>query len=436
MLAEPWRFDDVANVPPWVHFNGEIRLRYETLDGQFRAGRTGGDQALALRTSLGAEFRAETVQVVTEVLDARQYLSDAGNPPDTTMVNAWDVLQAHLRWQAGDLIPGGTSTVRVGRETLDLGSRRLVARNAFRNTIHSFTGLDWLWEADAGGSVRAFYLLPVQRLPADAGALLDNRVEADTQGFGQQLWGFYGALPAWGPGIGSEVYWLQLHEDADPDSRRRRLQTPGLRLVRRPVAGQWDFELEAAYQFGESRSRIGLNEPVLEHEAHLLHAGVGHTLDVRWKPRLGVRFTEATGDGDAADGANERFDTLFGARRWEFGPTGIYGLVARANLRSPDWQLAVRPRSDLELSVTHRLFWLESGRDAWTAAGVRDPTGGSGRFVGQQFETRLRYDVLPGNFRFETGLVYFATGRFAETAPNATRQGDPVFSYLELTLTF
>jgi hypothetical protein len=435
-VSSPWRLGKALDLPSWLKLGGEYRMRYETLDGQFRAGRTGGDQALTFRTSLAAELRTEPVQLVTEVLDARQYLSDAGSPLDTTMVNALDVLQAHLRWQAGDLIPGGTNTVRIGRETLDLGNRRLVARNAFRNTINSFTGVDWLWEAQGGGSVRAFYFLPVQRLPSDFASLLDNEIVADTQGFGQQFWGLYGTLPTWGPGIRSEVYWLQLLEDADADSRRRRLHTPGLRVFRNPAAGEWDFELEAAYQVGDTRVRAGLNEPVLDHEAHLLHAGVGHTFDLIWKPRIGVRYTEATGDNSPNDGSNERFDTLFGARRWEFGPTGIYGLVPRANLRSPDWQIAVRPRSNLELSATHRLIWLESARDAWTAAGVRDATGSSGDFVGHQVETRLRYDALPGNLRIDTGVVYFAAGGFAEAAPNATRQGDSVFSYVELTLTF
>jgi hypothetical protein len=67
---------------------------------------------------------------------------------------------------------------------------------------------------------------------------------------------------------------------------------------------------------------------------------------------------------------------------------------------------------------------------------VRDATGNSGDFVGHQVETRLRYDALPGNLRLDTGVVYFAAGGFAEAAPNATRQGDSVFSYVELTLTF
>ncbi len=434
--SSPWRLGKALDLPAWIGVSGEHRLRYETLDGQFRAGKTGGDQALALRTSLQFELRTAPVQLVTEVLDAREYLTDAGSPVDTTMVNALDVLQAHVRWKAGDLIPGGTNTLRLGRETLDLGNRRLVARNAFRNTINAFTGADWLWEAEGGGSVRAFWFLPVQRLPADAASLLDNEIVADAQGFGQQFWGLYGTLPMWGPAIHTEVYWLQLHEDADADSRRRRLHTPGLRVFRNPKVADVDFELEAAYQIGDARARAGLAEPVLDHESHLLHAGLGYTFDLAWHPRFGIRYTEATGDNDPADGSNERFDTLFGARRWEFGPTGIYGLIARSNLRSPDWELAVRPKINVELSFTHRLVWLESTRDAWTAADVRDASGNSGNFVGQQLETRLRYDALPGNVRLDTGFVYFANGTFAHHAPNATRQGDTTFSYVELTLTF
>ena len=220
MAGDPARLRDAAGLPDWLDLRGEQRVRYETLDGQFRAGRAGGDQALALRTSLRADLRLSPVGAVVEGMDSRQFLSDAGSPVDTTMVDTLELLQAHARWDAGRLIPGGTNTVRAGRETLDLGNRRLVARNAFRNTVNSFLGLDWLWQGDGGASVRGLWLMPVKRLPDDTGRLLDNEPGWNTQSWDVHLQGFYAETPLGMHGLRLEGYWLHLQEQADRKSTR------------------------------------------------------------------------------------------------------------------------------------------------------------------------------------------------------------------------
>lgn len=431
----PWRLGRWLDLPDWLEVSGEQRTRYETLDGQFRAGRGGGDQALALRTSLLAQAKWESMKLVTEVLDARQYLSDDGTPIDSTMVNALDVLQAHIRLDAGELIPGGTSTIRFGRETLDLGNRRLVARNAYRNTINAFTGVDWLWQTEEGASLRGFYFLPVRRLPEDVDSLLDNDIVADTQNFDQQFWGVYGDVGRLPEKIRLEGYWLTLKEESSEVLRRRHLQTPGLRLFRPSGPGEWDFEVETTWQFGTSQIRAGTGQARLDHLAHHHHGGVGYTWAAAWRPRVGVRYDYASGDSDPTDGKNGRFDTLFGARRFEFGPTGIYGAVARANLNSPEYSLSIRPHARVDLSVSHRFLWLAEARDAWTAAGVRDPSGASGRELGQQLELRCRWEVAPGNLRLDAGIAHLFGGEFLERAPN--RSADDVhYGWVELTLLF
>ena len=60
-----------------------------------------------------------------------------------------------------------------------LGSRRLVARNRFRNTINAFNGLNAQWRSKGGAEARAFYTLPVQRLPRSASELHDGDVRFD-----------------------------------------------------------------------------------------------------------------------------------------------------------------------------------------------------------------------------------------------------------------
>jgi hypothetical protein len=48
----------------------------------------------------------------------------------------------------------------------------------------------------------------------------------------------------------------------------------------------------------------------------------------------------------------------------------------------------------------------------------------------------MRYWVLPGTVRAETGVSALFPGRFAKTAPNAPKQGRTLFGYAALVVTF
>ena len=73
----------------------------------------------------------------------------------------------------------------------------------------------------------------------------------------------------------------------------------------------------------------------LDHRAWFVHLDATRKLPGAWQPRVILRFDYASGDEDPDDGEWNRFDTLFGDRRWEFGPTGIYGALTRSNILSP-----------------------------------------------------------------------------------------------------
>ena len=93
--AGPWRLSKALGLPEGLDISGTHRTRYETLDGQFRTGRTGGDQMLAFRTTLRADLKYEAFGATAELMDSGQALADSGSPIDNSMVNVFELLQAY-----------------------------------------------------------------------------------------------------------------------------------------------------------------------------------------------------------------------------------------------------------------------------------------------------------------------------------------------------
>lgn len=436
----PWRLSPNIGLPDWFQLSGTHRTRYETLDSQFRAGGQGGDQMLAFRTTVRADLKLEPLSVVGELIDSRQSLADPGTPIDTSMVNTLELLQGYAAIRLeGPIVDGNKSEFRIGRQTIDLGGRRLVARNSYRNTINAFTGAHWQWTFQEGPALQAFYFLPILRQPSDAASLLDNQTEFDDEGFDLQFWGIDLRWPGLPGGLTGEFYILGLHEDDSgrQQTRNRQFYTPGVRWFRAPKKGEWDLDLESVGQFGQVRgSTSPADSKDLDHLAHFHHAEAGYTFDVRWTPRAALLYDYASGDGSPTDHESNRFDSLFGARRFDHGPTGIYGAFARSNISSPGYRLAIQPHPALDLGLTHRLYWLASNTDAWTTSGLRDPRGGSGSCIGHQLEGHVRWDIIPGNVRLEVGGAHLFAGGFVHDAPNADGQGDTTYGYASVEIRF
>lgn len=436
----PWRLSEALDFPDWLRVTGSFRARYETLDHQFRAGGDGGDQMLATRATIRADWMGPRIALTGEVLDARQALADAGTPINTGHVNTTELLQGHIAYRSGTTdTDGGGLEVQFGRFTMDVGSRRLVARNRFRNTMNAFTGLNGRYRSGDGHTLSAFYTLPINRRPADRESLLDNDARFDKEAFDLQFWGVHGRIDDLVFGGVGEAYLFGLHEHdaANRATRNRSLYTPGLRVSRPAARGRIDFDLETAFQFGESRATTAAADTTdLDHRAHFHHGSIGYTLDAPWSPRVLLQYDFASGDRDPGDGSMNRFDTLYGARRFDHGPTGIFGAFARANISSPGYRFLLQPSATMSLMAGHRLYWLASDTDAWTTSGRGDPGGGSGRFVGHQFEARWRWSVLPGNVRIEVGGAHLVAGEFIGRTSPGGESRDSTFAYCQWTVQF
>jgi hypothetical protein len=429
--------------PGSLELGGTQRTRYETLDGQFRAGLDATDRALALQTSLTFDWRRADLQVFGEIMDARVALDDPGSYLSASQTNTLEPVQAYVAWRrTSSATPGRESTLRAGRMTLDVGKRRLLARSRFRNTVDSFAGIDFEWLDADGRAARAFYLKPMNTLPGDDPALLDDDFELDRGMRRNELLGAYYRLAPFADDSTAELYAFEhrLRPTADPlfeaDMAVDHL-TVGSRLYRAAEPGRLNFELEAAVQRGSSGGlSAGIERTDLEHRAHFVHFEVGYELAAPASPNIVFQYDLASGDEDPDDARNERFDTLYGDRSFEYGPTGLYGTIARANLRSPGVRLTFRAHARLRCVVAYRRVRLDEPRDEWAGSDYRDPTGASGSSVGRHLEASVAWEAIDDRLQVDAGVARLAAGSFLARVAGPEFNGSPRYFYLGATTTF
>jgi len=168
----------------------------------------------------------------------------------------------------------------------------------------------------------------------------------------------------------------------------------------------------------------------------LLHFEIGYQFDAPGSPNLMFQYDRATGDKDPTDASIERFNTLFGARRFDFGPTGIYGIASRSNIDSPGVRLTFKPGPKWQAMLSYRALRLDAPRDGWIGSGWRDPTGAAGDSIGDHLEGQFTWTAIPDRLSFETGFAHLWAGQFAEHTAGTAFRGDPQYYYVALTTTF
>jgi len=435
--TKPWRLTDSTDQ---FQLTGSQLLRYENLDGQYRNGRQGSDRILLSRSILHAQLHLDNISFGAEFLDARQALADADTPLISGLVNTATLQQLYANVKLGDLLQENSSLdIKIGRQTLDLGSRRLIARSTFNTAPTSFTGLVAAFNSAENNRWRVFYMSPVVNLPNDFNSLISNRTKSDKDNSKVEISGFFSEIPTLFKAFRSDIYFVHLSEE---DSGRqqtadRRLNNAGFRFYRPAAATAIDFELETVLQWGNSHASTSVADTErLAHRAQLVHIEVGYTFQGDWRPRLQFQIDYASGDKNPHDGSNNLFNTLYGDRRFDFGPTGIYGPFSRANLVTAGYRFTAVPASNLRLMLSHRAYRLAAAQDAWQGSGLQDSSGRSGHDLGHQFETRLQWDAIAGNLTLEAGLAWLDAGSFAENVRGTDAASDTRFVYLQSTLNF
>nr|WP_277978930.1 alginate export family protein [Sphingomonas phyllosphaerae] len=234
-----------------------------------------------------------------ELWDSRVYGDNAGTPLSTGEVNTLELVQAYAEWKPTSAFGRGTAaTIQAGRLLLNLGSRRLVAADDYRNTTNGYTGVraDLAWRG--GWRSTAIYVLPQQRRPDDVPSLRRNSVAPDREGFSLVLWG---GLLSRSKTIGRATAETSFFHRGGRDrpgrpTRDRSLNTGALRIIADPIAGGVDYEVEGIVQRGGISTGLAATAPRQDGAAWFVHGDIGYTFQGGWKPRVAVEYDQASGD--------------------------------------------------------------------------------------------------------------------------------------------
>jgi hypothetical protein len=311
------------------------------------------------------------------------------------------------------------------------------------NVLLNFTGAYWQSSNARGDAWNVVAVVPVGRLPQDRSSLEKNEMQADREEWSRLLLGVHyrraNLLGDLLPETSGELFVFRLkeHDTARTNTPNRDYFQPGFRLFRPPQKSQWDFELDTSWRTGTRRASAAPTDTIdLKVRAFAAHAHIGYTFDAPWEPRVGIDWDFASGDRNPNDLNFDQAERLFGGRRTDLGNTGIHGPLTPANINAPGGRIELKPNARTDMRLAFKVAHLDEARDAWVVARVQDRTGQSGTFIGTTIDGRARYWLQPNKLRLEVGASALIPGRFARTAPNASRQGTTHYGYLAITRMF
>jgi hypothetical protein len=149
-------------------------------------------------------------------------------------------------------------------------------------------------------------------------------------------------------------------------------------------------------------------------------------------------YDYASGTSNPDGSKSHTFDGLFGARNFELTPTGLFGPFFRSNISSPGIRLKLHPLGILDVDLKYRAWWLAQAKDEWVGSGLQDPTGDSGKFLGQDIQVRVQWHPTL-NTTFEVGYDRFFKGSYIKDQtdiPGNPPSNDTNYFYIQSELLF
>ena len=380
-----------------VVFGIEDQTRFEYRDNNFdfNSGlRTINDDSWLLnRFRLSMQLKpADWLTFYVQGQDAREIASDRADIPGLLGAegdNPFDLRQLYV--EIGDAKVSPLS-LKVGRQVLLYGDQRLIGPLEWSNISRTFdavklryTGKDGLW-------VDAFI----------SSVVVIDRFGMDDSDKDSLLSGLYVHIPTLGI-QDTEVYALYF----DDTNRNDHFLTLGTHWKSTPgKLGPWDYETEFVVQTGTAGGR--------DLSAFASYVEAGYTFQAPWKPRLGLEYSYASGDGNAADNKQGAFQNLFPTNHLHYG---LMDAFSWSNSHDIALHLSAKPTTKLTTSLDFHLFWLADTADTWRRANattaVRPANAAASNYAGSELDVLVTY-AASTHLTLTAGYSHFFAGNYLD----------------------
>ncbi|MBS1717642.1 MAG: alginate export family protein [Armatimonadetes bacterium] len=347
----------------------ESRVRYERRsDVDFSSATSDARSDVYARIRLGARFNAPggiSGEAQYQFADDRYWKPSGDANPHNS-----DLRFAFLRYK------DATGALTVGRQPIIVGDQRLIGTLEWVNTARSFDGIDWKSKTMEFFGARIGTASPY---PANArifGAILSH---------GSQ----YVAL-------------LQKHDEIAAGN----VDVTTLNYNGKWRRGPLSLETEGAVQTGSVASK--------RLSAYALHARATQA----FQPKISTFLEANLATGGGGPNSTRTFDNLYPTNHPFYGTMDLQGW---RNMQELAIGADFKPCQNVTGKASYHRLWLFDAADAWYAAnGVAnarpggtyvDPTGGSGKDVGQEWDVEASY-TYQKTLVFSAGLGYFQPGSF------------------------
>jgi hypothetical protein len=390
---------ELLGLPKWLTLGAETRLRWEGFSGQnFDPDRN--DHYLLTRVRLNVGLKPTPwLQLFAQAQDAHVAWNEL-IPHAPPFESRFDLRQAWFELGRTDSV----FQLRAGRQEIIFGDQRLVGAADWGNVGRVF---DAIRVNSRLGKTRATVFSSSVVIPDDLA--FDHHVQ------GNNLHG------AW---LTRDVRWLRLepfafwHVGGGTRSETGRIGRFDL----------WTWGVQAA---GKPSAHLELGTDLARQQGTVVERGASAWAGFWWaKYRfLRVDYNYATGDRDPRDGRRQTFTLIYPT------PHDKYGLADQVGWRNIHHVAIIaehKPSAKWTLQAKFHSWWLASATDALYNAGgqllLRDATGRSGRFVGNEVDGQFFWNANPYT-RVGGGLGYLIPGEFIRNTSPGSRY---LFPYVSL----